>query len=80
MLACPQAFPEAQRRSEAQHGVEQYVPPVDDILAEVAAVSDAHVSATAEAAVVAVVARQAQVKNGQQLDLLAGLPALLQRG
>lgn len=69
---------EAQRLSEAQHGVEQDVPPVDDVEAEMAAVGETDVPAAAEGPVVAIVARRAQVKHRQQPDLLAGLAALLQ--
>ena len=50
---------EARRLSEAQHGVEQDVPPVDDIEAEMAAVGETDVPAAAEGPVVAVVARRA---------------------
>ena len=66
------------RCSEAHHGVENDVPPVDDIDTVVPAVGEADVSAAAESAVVAVVPRQAEFKDRQQLDLVAGLAALLE--
>ena len=77
LLWCSTAL-EAHRRSEAHHGVENDVPPVDDIHAVVAAVGEADVPAAAERAVVAVVPRQAEVKDWQQLDLVAGLATLLE--
>ena len=63
--------------SEAHHGVEHDVPPVDHVDAVVAAVGEAGVFAAAKGAVMAVMARQAHVKDGQQPDVLAGRAALL---
>ncbi len=66
------------RCSEAHHGVENDVPPVDDIDAVVAAVGEADVAAAAKGAVMAVVPRQAEVEHWYELDFVAGLAALLE--
>ena len=54
------------------------VPDVDDVAAVVAAVDAARLGAAAEAAVVAVVLRQAQVIHRQHVDVGAGRAAGLQ--
>ena len=67
---------EASRSCRAHHVEEHGVPDIHDVVAEVAAVGRLVVkAATAKAAVVAIIARQAQIKNRQNADFGARLAA-----
>lgn len=75
-LVCSSCWTAFQMSSSAHHVEEHGVPDIHDVVAEVAAVRRLVIEApAAKAAVVAVVARQAQVENRQHADLRAGLSA-----